>query len=200
MLDSALGWIGQIAEWIGKWIPRWVNIEPTEGGLKYESFFLPRKLRVRWGGFDGDQRITYCGPGMHWYWPVTSQIPTWPIVLQTDNLPSQTIETLDGKGITIGGMVTYTVTDLLKLATMTHSSMKLIQVLALATIHAECCKLNWDDLREKQRKRTLNTLLRNGLQKELNQYGVKIDDCMLTDLVRTKAFRLIQSTQQDEMV
>jgi len=194
-MDAALAWLGQLIEWIGKFIPRWTVVEVVEGGLKYESFFLPARLRR----FKAPMRITYCGPGLHWYWPATTRFPVWPTALQTDNLPSQTIETNDNVSITIGGMVTYTVVDLVKLATQTYSSMKLIQVTTLAAIHAECCKLSWEELREKQRRRTLNTLLRNAVQRQLADYGVKIEDCMLTDLVKTRAYRLIQSTQQDEV-
>lgn len=194
-MDAAFAWLSALVEWVGKFFPRWALIDLTEGGIKYESFFLPARLRR----YKKSQRVTYCGPGLHWYWPATTVLGVWPMALQTDNLPSQTIETNDNVSITVGGMVTYTVVDLVKLVTQTHSSMKLIQVTTLAAIHAECCKLSWDDLREKQRKRTLNTLLRNAVQRALADYGVKIEDCMLTDLVKTRAYRLIQSTQQDEV-
>ena len=54
-----------------------------------------------------------------------------------------------------------------------------------------------DELRLEQRKRTLNTKLRNAVQRRTLEFGVEVDDCMLTDLVRSRAIRLIQSTQSD---
>jgi hypothetical protein len=68
-MESAFAWIGQIAEWIGQWIPRRAILDTTEGAIKYTGFFLPRRLRVRFRGFDGDMKISVCEAGIHWYWP-----------------------------------------------------------------------------------------------------------------------------------
>lgn len=192
-MESALAWIGQIASWVGQWIPRWVLIPSTEAAVKYESFFLPARLRQ----FKGDMRITACGPGLHWYWPATTMMEKYPTAFQSDNLPSQTFDTADGKTVTVGGVVSYTVTDIVKLLTSTHSAQKTIQVHTLAAIHDVCCKLSHEQLMLEQQKGTLKTKLRNGAQKPLTPFGVEINDCMLTDLTKSRAYRLIQSTQVD---
>jgi regulator of protease activity HflC (stomatin/prohibitin superfamily) len=197
-VEGALAWIGQIMEWIGRWFPRWSLLDTTEGAVKFEGFFLPQKLRVWCGGYDGAMRTTVLGPGMHWFWPVTTSFQVYPTEYQTDNLPSQTIETADGKTITVSGMITYRITDLGKLLPRTHSALKLVQVLTLAAVHATMCKFTFEQLSVEQRKGTLNTKLRNAAQKPLEEFGVKVEDCMLTDLTRSKVFRLIQSTQQDD--
>lgn len=197
-MDGALAWIGQLVEWVGKFFPRWSLLDTTEGAVKFEGFFLPREWRVRLGGFDGAMRVTFCGPGMHWFWPATTAFQIYPTAYQTDNLPSQTMETEDNIAITVGGMVTYTVPDLTKLLTQTHSAMKMVQVLTLTAIHEVCCRMTWDQLKAEQRKGTLDTKLRNAAQKLLTPFGVKVEECSLTDMAKTLVFRLIQSTQQDE--
>jgi regulator of protease activity HflC (stomatin/prohibitin superfamily) len=197
-MDSALAWIGQIASWIGQWIPRWVLLDLTDGAVKSTGFFLPRTWRVKWGGFDGEMKVTVLGPGLHWFWPATSTFISYPTALQTDNLPTQTLTTSDGKVINVSGMVTYTVNDLGKLLTQTHSAIKLIQVYALAALHDVCTNLSWEKLQEEERKRTLNTKLRHAAQKMLTKYGVVVEDFMLTDHMPTRALRLIQSTQNDD--
>lgn len=197
-MDSALAWVGQIAEWVGRFVPRWVILDTTEGAVKFEGFFLPRWLRKKCGGFDGYMRPTTCGPGIHWYWPAFSSMQSYPTVWQTDNLPSQTMETEDGQAFTVGGMVTYTITDLGLLLTQTHSGAKMIQAKTLASVHEVCCKMSWEQLRSEQRKGTLDTKLRHACQKPLLMFGVKIEDCQLTDLAKARVFRLIQSTQQDD--
>lgn len=193
-MGSALDWIGQIASWIGQWIPRWVLLDSTMGAVKFEGFFLP----ARWRRYKGNMRTTVWGPGIWWFWPATTFVSTYPTAFQTDNLPSQTMETADGVAITVGGMLTYTVDDVAKLLTQTHSGVKMVQVLTLAAVHDVCCNLDWDQLRAEQRRGTLDTKLRNAAQRQLTDFGVRVSKCMLTDLAKTRVYRLIQSTQQDD--
>src|SRR4051812_18533290 len=142
-------------------------------------------------------RLTPCGPGLHWYWPATTMMDTYPTKFQSDNLPSQTFETADNYTITVGGVVSYTVVDIEKALSETHSAMKTTQVLTLAAIHRVCCRMTLEQLKDEQRRGTLNTKLRNEAQAPLEKFGVKIDDCRLTDLAKSRALRVIQSTQND---
>jgi regulator of protease activity HflC (stomatin/prohibitin superfamily) len=192
-VQGALEWIGKIAEWIGQWIPRWQLVPPTHAYVKYEGFFLP----ARWRRYKEDLRVTTHGPGIFWWWPATSSTDHYPVVFQSDNLPSQTFETSDGKTITVGGIISYRVDDVAKLLTGNYTAVKTIEVAALAAIHQVCCRMSIDELLEEQRKRTLGTKLKNEAQRALAEAGVKVEECRLTDLARTKALRLIQSTQSD---
>ncbi len=194
-MDAAFAWLGQLVSWFSQFIPRFVLLDTTAGAVKFEGFFLPSKFRR----FKGNMRLTPCGPGLHWFWPATTSFQAYPTEYQTDNLPSQTIETSDGKSISVGGMVTYKVPDLMLLLPRTHSAVKMVQVKVLAAIHEVICRMTWDQLTQEQRKGTLNTKLRNAAQKQLTEFGVKIEECMLTDLAKARVFRLIQSTQQDDM-
>lgn len=198
-MDAAFAWIGWIFEWLGKFFPRWAILDTTEGGVKFTGFMLPRALRVKCGGFDGEMRVTICGPGIHWYWPATTSWQTYPTARQADNLPTQMMVTSDGQVVAAGGMIVYSVEDLEKLLTTTHSAAKAVQDISLTAIHDVCGDLTWEELKMKQRKGTLNTALRNAVQKELKDYGVKVIKCMLTDLAPTRVYRLINSTQQDDI-
>jgi regulator of protease activity HflC (stomatin/prohibitin superfamily) len=194
-VDSALAWLGQIADWVGRFFPRWIILDTTEGAVKFEGFLLPRALRR----YKDAMRVTVAGPGIHWYWPATTSFQVYPTAVQTDNLPSQTIATADDITISIGGTVTYTVDDLGKLLTQTHSAVKMIQVLTLASIHEVCCRMTWQQLKGEQKRGTLNTKLRRAVQKPLTEFGVRVSYCMLTDLTKTRAHRLIQSMQRDDV-
>lgn len=196
-MDSALAWIGQIADWIGKFFPRWVVLEASDGGVKQVGFMLPRAWRVRCGGFDGDLKIMSCQPGIHWYWPATTIFNSGPTARQTDKLPTQTFTLADDITIAIGGMLVYTVDDLAKLYTTTHSPMHAVQDIALTAVHDVCCRMTWTDLKDEERRGTLDTKLKNMAQRSLDDYGVKVIKCMLTDLTRTRALRVIQSVTQD---
>jgi regulator of protease activity HflC (stomatin/prohibitin superfamily) len=180
-LESALAWIGQLAEWVSRFIPRWFVLDVRVGGVKY----------VR------GSRVVKLGPGIHWYWPLVTTYDTYPTVRQTDNLASQTIETRDGYTITVGGMLVYEVIDVERLLTTVHHAMRAVQDIALTAIHDVCANMAWAELCDEHRRGTLDTKLRNAAQKQLAEYGVRVLKCMLTDLAKTRVYRLIQSNQQD---
>lgn len=185
-MDSALAWIGQIAEWVGKFFPRWVILDSTEGGVKFIGH--PWRPGVK---------VVACGPGIVWFWPACTFFQSYPTARQTDNLPTQTFTTLDGKTIAVGGMLVYAVDDVVKLLTQTHSAAKAIQDIALTAVHDVCCSLAWESLCEMQRKGTLDTRLRNAANKQLEEYGVRVLKCMLTDLAVTRVLKVIQSVNQE---
>lgn len=193
-MSAAFEWVSDIVRWFAQWIPRWIILAQTEGGIKNEGFFLPKRLRR----FKGDLRVTTLGPGLHWYWPATTTTEKYPTAYQTDHLPAQTFETEDGKSITIGGIVAYRVFDVKALLADTHSPVHTIRVAALGAIHDVISNMTLDGLKLEQRKKTLKTKLRNAVQKPLTEFGVKVEECMLTDLTRSRAIRLIQSTQHDD--
>lgn len=203
-MESALAWIGHIANWIGQFFPRWVIVDTTEGAVKFIGFLTPLWFREFMGRIlflghtDGDIVVLGCGPGIHWYWPATTNLQQYPTARQADNLPSQTIVTSDDKIIAVSGMLVYVVDDLVKLLSTTHSAVKVVQDVALTAIHDVCCDLTWEELKKEQQKGTLNTKLKNACQRQLGEYGVKVMKCMLTDLAPTRVYRIIQSQQSDE--
>ena len=180
-MDSALAWIGQIAEFLGRFFPRWIILDPRMGGVKY----------VR------GSRVVQLKP-LDWYWPLITTYDTYPVVRQTDNLVTQSIETADDVTIAVGGMIVYDVTDVVKLLTTVHNAIRTIQDIALTAIHDVCSNMTWAELKAAQRKGTLDTRLRRETSKQLEEYGVRVIKCMLTDLARTRVLKVIQSTNKDD--
>lgn len=187
-MDSALAWIGQIAEWIGRFIPRLVIVPSTMGAVKFKGHFF------------GAESMTHevCGPGPHFYWPWITEWDTYPTAPQTDDLRSQIITTADGKTIAVGGMVTYDVVDVLRLLTSRYGAMKAISDICLTAIHDECCRMTWDELRGEQAKGTLATKLKNRAARALSPLGVNVTKLQLTDLAPARVLKIIQSVGKDE--
>jgi regulator of protease activity HflC (stomatin/prohibitin superfamily) len=181
-MDSALAWIGQIASWIGNFIPRWVILDTTEGAVKY----------VR-----GHKAIAL-GPGIHWYWPVVTSLTHYPTAFQADRLQTQTLVTTDDKVIIVGAMVSYSVTDILPLVAGTHSAQTTVKNLAMTAVHDVCCRMSWEELKGEQRKGTLDTKLRNMAQRMLTKYGVHVEQLTLIDLAPARVLKLMQSTSNEE--
>lgn len=181
-MDTALGWIGQIVEWVGRWIPRAVIMDTTEGGIKYV-----------WG-----KTPIYCGPGFHWYWPISTKWFEYPTARQGVQLETQTMVTTDDRTFIVGGILVYSVTDLLALATTTAYPDPTIKDIALTSIHDVCCNMSWEELKAEQRKGTLDTKLKNSAKKQLSDYGVEVIKLMLTSLAPARVLKISQSTASEE--
>lgn len=178
MLDQALGWIGQIADWFGKFIPRWVIVVTTRKGVKF----------VR------GSRVVICEPGIHWYWPAVTEWTDWPVVRQGETLAAQTIVTTDDKTITVGGMLIYQIVDVESFMVKAYSPVHLVQEIALTAVHDVCCSMSWEELKAEQRRGTLDTKLKNAAKSQLKEYGIEVIKCMLTDLAPCRVLKLIQSS------
>jgi regulator of protease activity HflC (stomatin/prohibitin superfamily) len=181
-MDSALAWIGQIAAWLGAFIPRWNILDTTEAAIKFKRGKNP----------------VFCGPGIHWYWPVLSTWHVYPTARQADRLQTQTIVTMDDKIIVVGGLIVYRVGDLLKLLTTTHNPATTVTDITLTSIHEICCRLSWEQLKDEQRKGTLDTKLKNAAQYDLVSYGVLVEKVMLIDLSPARVLKVMQSVSNEE--
>lgn len=180
-MGEAFTWLKDIADWIGRFFPRWEIVEPTMNGVKY----------VR------GAKVVICSPGIHWWWPVTTKWEVHQVARQADRLESQTIVTADDKTIDVGGLLVYKINDLAMLVTTCYSPMSLIQDIALSAVHDVCCVLTWEQLTLAQRKGTLVTKLKNEARAQLQDYGVDVVKCMLTDLAPTRVLRINQSHAKD---
>lgn len=181
-MDSALAWIGAIAEWCGRFIPRKVILDTTEGGIKYKG---------------GDTPI-FCGPGIHWYWPWHSIFVTYPMARQTDRLESQVMESKDGKTFIVSGTLSYEVTDLLQLVPKNHSPVTTTIDLAMTAVHDVCCQYDWAVLQDAQRKGTLKTTLKKKAGAALEPFGITVHMLKLNSLARCRVLRVSQSTANEE--
>jgi len=95
-MESALAWIGYIAEWFGRFIPRILIVRSTHAGVRYRR------------GKDARAML----PGLHVYWPLVTEIEVIPVARQTHNLPSQTLLTKDMKRVVLSGVVVYSIRDI----------------------------------------------------------------------------------------
>lgn len=181
-MESALAWIGHIAEWFGQFIPRRVVLDTTEGAVHFRH---------------GKDPI-YRAPGIHWWWPWNSKFSIFPIVRQTVSIETQTMVSLDKKTFIASGTLTYSVTDLLVLLTTTHDADTAVAEIASTTLSDVLPSMDWDKLLDEQRKGTIKTKLKNGAQKELDEYGVKVIRFKLNTLAPCRVLKVSQSTASEE--
>jgi SPFH domain/Band 7 family protein len=74
-MTGALSFLNDLAQWLGRWIPRLVLIEPTHRGV----LFGPR----------GSARLT--GPGLICYWAITHALELVPVTTRSVQLNAQVL-------------------------------------------------------------------------------------------------------------
>lgn len=180
-MNDALGWIGQVIDWVGKFIPRWVIIDTTMAGVKFVS----------------GSKVVVCPPGIHWYWPARTLIVIHPTARQTHNLKSQTITLRDEKVIIVGGLCVFEIKDIEKVVAQTYDPDEAIKDISLSAIHDVCCLLSWAEITEQQRDGRLDRALKSEAARELNKYGVKVLKMTLTDMAPARVLKIVQATTND---
>lgn len=181
-MGEAFAWIGQIVEWFGKFFPRRVILDTTQGAIAYKN----------------GSEVIVCGPGVHWYWPWRTTWSEHPTARQTDRLETQTMESKDGKTFIVSGTITYIVEDLAALVPLTFSPFHTIVDIAMCSVHDVCCELDWADLQSMQRRGTIKTQLKNECQKQLTDYGVRVVKLQLNSLAKARVLKISQSTSSEE--
>lgn len=94
---TGLEWIGELARAVGAWVPRLIHIQVNESGIKF----------VR-------DRAQVLPPGLHVYWPLTTNVERAVTARCILDLDTQVLVTSDGITVMAGGVVAYRVVDVRK--------------------------------------------------------------------------------------
>lgn len=180
-MDAALGWIGNIIEWFGAFVPRYEIVDTTQGAVKWI----------------GGSRVVTLGPGVHWYWPFRTKFQVYPTARQSEDLRTQTLVTADDVTIVVGGQVTYAIRDLEAILANTFDPAQTVKEIALTAISRVIVEKTWADLKAQFRSGELGKDLKSSLTRELSPYGVRVLKASLTDLAPTRVYKLIQSQSID---
>lgn len=182
MLEGAFGWIGEFVKFIAQFVPRPVHIHAAEGAVKF--------VKGRPG--------VAIPPGMHMWWPLTTEIFTYPILRQAEELRAQTIITTDDRVIMVAGLIVYEVFDIERILAHTERPGQTVRDIALSAVHDTCCQMSYDDLKRGQRRGNLDQRLKTEAQAQLSDYGITVLKVALTDLAPTRVIRLVQTTAKGE--
>ncbi len=164
--------LNQILSTLLSFVPRLVIIRPTHRGIKFQR----------------GKRVVELKPGLHWFWPLVSQVETLVTARQTVTLRPQSLETLDGHTLTVSGFVVFFVSDVTLAAGERNWDVdSTVDDVARSTIASvvkghELSYLRSSDLRH---------ILTRECRKKLRPYGVGVKVCGLTDFCVCRTYRLI---------
>jgi regulator of protease activity HflC (stomatin/prohibitin superfamily) len=164
-LESALGWIGKIAEFVGSLFPRLLIVEATHRGVRFRH----------------GKHVIPLEPGLHIYWPLVTMIQVVPVVRQTTRPPVQGLTTKDGHSVSVRGMVRYKIRNIKQALAETWELDVAIADESTALLCDLIMRSTFDEI--KNSRRELDEAFTEAAKKMLTDYGVTVLLAHLTDFV-----------------
>lgn len=87
------------------WIPRVLIVRSTHGGVQWKT-----KLTDD----DAEPEVIELKPGLHWYWPLTSDIDLIVTARRPVDIPTMSLLTKDGKSVIVSAAVVFRINDVIK--------------------------------------------------------------------------------------
>lgn len=175
-MDGAFAWLSQLIQTFYKFFPHIIIVRATHGGVKWVR---GRKVRP-------------LAPGLHFYWPLTTEIEVIVTARQTLAIPDQVLTTKDGIKVAVKTLVVYKIPDVVRaigrvnwdvdttINDMTQASV--VQVVATHT---------YDEIVRGVADQSLTKTLTKAVRRELRPFGVYIARCKLVDFADCKVFKLL---------
>jgi regulator of protease activity HflC (stomatin/prohibitin superfamily) len=140
-------------------------------------------VRFRFG-----RDIARLGPGIYFNWWFVESIEIVTVVADVINLPTQTITCKDGKPVTFSANVEYEVEDARKMYCSVTNFGDSLRNAAMGHLAKRVRDWTTADLADSQAE--LERSLRGTLTTYVRDWGVKIKEVRLTDMVAARAYRL----------
>jgi regulator of protease activity HflC (stomatin/prohibitin superfamily) len=164
-------------------------LEPSSAALKVVGWSFRKSKR--------NSRVVFQRQGIVWWWPATTELLVHPVARQANNLPTQTIETTDGKSYAIGCMIVYEISDLERLLVSAFDPDDTIKDIAATAAHSAASPYSVQELREAARSGKLEREMKSEAHASLKDYGVRVLKVQITDLAPCRVIRLMTSEPSD---
>lgn len=204
---AALTSLGEFFVWLLKWVPRRQLILEYERGVKMtppargwfeKSFrFILLFEWVKWLFRCKSQEVVALESGCWWYWPLFTEIRTWPVVRQTLNIPPQTLTTVDGCTVVVSGTVVYDIDDIVKILVHTYDPEDTIREAAALAVCNIVTSRSFEDLKTdlemKKGPRSMSVLneeLTLSAKRVLQEFGVRTIRAFVSDYCEAKSLRV----------
>ena len=175
-MESAFAWLSQLVETFYKFIPHILIIRATHGGVKW----------VR------GHKVIPLGPGLHWYWPLTTEVEVLVTARQTIAIPDQVLATKDNKKVVVKALVVYKIRDVLHAIGRVNWDVDVtVNDLTQAAVVHVVATHTYDEILKGIADETLTTTLTKAVRKELRQFGVYVVRSKLVDFAECKVFKLM---------
>lgn len=184
-MESAFAWLGQIFEWMGRFLPRWEIITTAEGWIKWV----------------GGAKVKTGGAGIVFYWPARTVFKKLNVVRDSINCNAQTLTLPSGETILVEAVVIYRIIDLGKLAATSEPFSTIADETMGAVLYALEGYDSWEAIRaasvrqHRQRDSDFNRRMREEVQRTLATYGVDVLAVNLQNKAKCRVLKLVNSQE-----
>ncbi len=168
-------WLADLLYWIARWFPHLFIVRATHEAVKFRN----------------GKTVVVCKPGIHFYWPLVTQVIRMPIVRQTANLPTQVIQCKDGAQLAVSGVVVVEIRSIEQALGKSWNVEDTIEDISCTTILRELVGRSVDQIGRELKDETLQKKLTRALRKDLRQFGVYVKYAGLTDFSTCRVVKLL---------
>jgi regulator of protease activity HflC (stomatin/prohibitin superfamily) len=179
-METAFAWLGQIFDALLKFFPRIVIVRATHGGVKWKR----------------GSRVKAMNPGLHLYWPLTTDIEVVVTARQTLSLPIQVLTTKDNKKVVVGTVVVYKIKDVVHaIGRMNWDVDTTINDITQAAVVNVVAKHTFQEIMDMIGNDSFTDQLTDAVRKELRPFGVSVRRCKLVDFADCKVYKLVTNSE-----
>ena len=133
-------------------------------------------------------------PGLHWYWPLTTELEVMVTARQTLSIPDQILTTKDGKKVTVKTLVVYKIRDIIQaIGRVNWDVDSTVNDLTQSAVVRVVATHNLAEILQGMTDETIINTMTKEVRKELRQYGVYIVRAKLVNFAEAKVFKLLTS-------
>lgn len=164
-------WFTQLLQTFATIFPRLVHIKSTDKGVCFKR-----------------EKVFKLEPGIHWYWPLWSEVFIQPVVRQTRQLPAQTLTTKDGISVTISVTIRFEINDVIAAYGNTFDFLDTIQDVAQGEVTNIVRSTVYQDFFNEN----LDILLSRKIRGRLKPFGVALKKAFIAEFSPCYPIRLWQ--------
>lgn len=170
---SLFEWVGRFIDLLVSFVPRFGVIRSTHLGVKW-----PR-----------GKKSVGLGPGIHWYWPLLTEMEIIVAARQTNQLPAQSLTLADGSDYSVRGVCVYSINDVVAAIGQKNWDVdQTVTDLSQAAITEIVMECDEDSIRN---LKGINKQITERAQELLNQFGVAVSACRLVECVQSSTYRIL---------
>ncbi len=182
MMQEVFGWFGEAARGIMSVFPQRRIVRAGHAAVCY--------------GPRGGTKVL--GAGWFIIWPLFEQYEDFPIARQTADVPKQPLVTKDGRTVTAGAVIRYSVRDVERFCVDNLNTFEDIDDVAQIAVRDVVISHDFAALQSERAK--IDEELRRMAQKRLTSYGVKVHDLNLKGLAPAQLIHIVTEGQAPALV
>ena len=138
------------------------------------------------------KNIKPLSPGLHIYWPLTTEVEVMVTARQTLAIPDQVLATKDGKKVVVKTLVVYKIRDVVHaIGRVNWDVDTTINDLTQSAVVRVVATHTYEEIMKAIADESMTTTLTKEVRKELRPFGVHIVRSKLVDFAECKVFKLM---------